>query len=271
MTSRANIRLATALFAIAVVAVPSAARAQTWIHGWTLCTPYTSFHSCHSVSLQTDAVLDNTNTRTGTTISIALHNLQGQGYSEDNTTSSGLFEADFLAPSVSLGNYQNYSVGGVPSGGATGTPTWAGNAGMNYGGPPGFVGIYGQDWYGVGHAVPLGGCGTNALLYGMTYGGQTCAPNSSVTFSFTIGGVVDANQFTSALIGVYGVEESAYCISDPSQHPSNPYPACDVRGESLTQLGVVPEPVTIVLLATGLCGIGAARLRRRKKDPQIGA
>jgi hypothetical protein len=259
--------MAIALGAVlALASSPEVGRAQTWLHSWTLCTPSASFHSCHSVSLQTDAVLDNGSARTGTTISIILHNLQGQGYAADNTISSGLFEADFLAPSLLLDNFQNYSVHGVPSGGATGTPTWAGNAGMNYGGPPGFVGIYGQDWYGVGHGVPLGGCGTDALLFGMTYGGSTCAANSSVTFSFTIGDVVDANQFTSAILGAYGVAEGAYCITDPSQLPNSPYPLCDVRSESLTPGAVTPEPVTIVLLGSGLLGIGAGRWRRRRKE-----
>lgn len=244
------LRSVPVIFAVALAAPPGA-RAQTWIHDWTLCTPSAAFHSCHSISLRTDAVMVG-DLRQGTLVSIALHNLQGQGYGPDNTSASGLHNVSFVRSSP-IGN-SSTPVTGSPSGGATGSPTWTS-----------FTYTYdSKGLMAIATLNAIGGCSANALGFGYSYGGQTCLPDSWMTFSFALGDNVDANQFV-AMVGALGPQNTDACWTDPSQYPHDPFAACDVRSESLTQ--VTPEPVTCILLGTGLLGLGGLRVRRRKRMP----
>lgn len=251
---------------------PRAARAQTWIHSWTLCTPG-SFSSCHSVSIETEAVLNSSNVRTGTLISISEHNFQGQGYALDNTTSSGLYDVNFVAPGESFTSGGGAPTTGAPSGGATGTPTWTREWGTYNQGTIGNVPITGahvEAYAGSSTGFPLiGGCGTNSLGTLYVYGGHTCTPGSTITFSFSLDQIIDANQFTAVGIEALGVgAPGGECYSDPNVYGSGPLsvPACDLQSNTTTETtAVTPEPATIVLLTTGLFGIGGVGLRRRKR------
>jgi len=269
--NRSGLVLFAGLVSALGVLTPREGRAQTWIQNWTECTPG-SFSSCQSLSLETQAVLGVGDVRTGTVITISLHNLQGQGYAYDNTTSSGLGDATFFAPGVSLGSFDNQLAAGVLSGGATGypdpstAPTWQESWGSydltpSGGTAGGYVGAFAYNLG--GYDASLGGCGS-AALGSSTYGAFTCTAGSLLTFSFDIGQSLDADQVTAAYIGAYGVNTFQDCYSDPSQYFSN-NPKCNVEATSLTQ--VTPEPATLTLLATGLLGIGGAGFRRRKRMP----
>lgn len=256
---------AASLFVAGAIAAltlsPPDARAQSWTHGWTLCT-VNNFSSCHSVAITTNAVMSGWS-RVGTTISISMHNLQGQGYAYDNTTTSGLYQTFFVAPGHPLGTPQG-SVGGTTTGGATGGGSvWQWYTGNTLAQPGlvGYASAYGNN--GPGYA-PLGGCGTGTLFYPFIVGSRTCAAGSLFTVTFSIADIVDANEFSSVYIYAANDQTASYCFSDPADY-STSYSACAVHGETLTN-NVVPEPVTLALLGTGLFGVGGARLRRRKKN-----
>jgi hypothetical protein len=252
--------LAAALATLALVG-PRLARAQDWVQSWTLCTPSAAFHSCHSVSLETDAVLTG-DVRTGTTVSITLHNLQGQGYAADNTTSSGLYQAFFLEPGQEVMPSSSDTTTGVGAGGATGTPVWIRESGIYSAATSGaFVDVLAN----YTSFPTIGGCGTDPLMAPFLYGGSTCAPGSSFTFTFSIDGIFDANLVTAAYILAAGPGTEDYCLSDATQYNIS-FGTCDVRSETLTQgVAVAPEPVTLTLMATGLFGIGGVGLRRKKR------
>jgi hypothetical protein len=134
-------------------------------------------------------------------------------------------------------------------------------------------------------AVGLGGC---ALALGVplpfptpTYyasSAYTCGPGATASLSFSSAYAYDASNFNMIRLDLFGTAGevggsqhfySSYCVyglpGEADFCSSSDYGA--VRGT----VEVTPEPVTIVLLGTGLLGIGGARWRRRKKDQNIDA
>lgn len=285
--------VATALFA------PQAVSAQD-VLSWTMCTPG-AFHSCHSVQLMTSPQMsaDGT-TRIGTDITITMHNLNGQ-ISEDNTLWSGLMGVAFMQESFPAQQGQTYSHS-TGLGGAEVVPIGVGGSGASHGtatdegysNPIAFLfGWSGQTYNGGFSYRPIGGCTPgNSYDHHFWTSAMTCGSSATASFSFSSNIIVDATGHWQARVWAIGDAGSGYrqdaCRSGQGGHhwaedqqflsgtPSAGYfsagsQQCDVlSGDAAYEdPQVAPEPVTIALLGTGLLGIGAARLRRRKKDGSV--
>jgi hypothetical protein len=246
-----------ALSIAASAALPDSARAD--VHGWTLCTP-SSFHSCHSVAIGTTPLMAGS-VRVGTGITVSVTNLQGSGYASDNTALSGLYRVFFGGRNFPFPMPPSFAPYGatMTGAGATGSATWTMETGVQVGTQT----VHYTDATTLGSGT-VGGCASGALIFGFTTSANTCGPNAVAVFSFTTGAIFDAGQMETVFIQALGSNEVDYCFSDPSAAPDPGFPTCDVQDEYI--LYATPEPVTMVLMGTGLFGIGGARLRRRRKD-----
>ena len=168
------------LIAAVLFAAPATASAQSWEHAWSLCTTH-HFSACHDISLTTEAIFSGV-TRVGTTLSVSMHNLQGQGFPSDFTAASGLHEVVLAGAGVQVGQLTGTSVG-VVAGGATGGGTWDWSTGHYVSGlgPMGFVSVRSPNG---GFTSMLGGCSELPLVAGFQVGPRTCAPESTWTVSF---------------------------------------------------------------------------------------
>jgi len=242
---------ATSLAAILIAAF-AAAPLRADVQDWSLCTPG-AFRTCASVSITTLPVLTN-GVRTGTSVVIAMANLQGSGLPGTSNQLSGLYQVVFSGPGglpTTLATQSPVLTGPGASGGLAWrrvTTTFAVGAGLAW-----------IELLGEGPSGPnlLGGCATGSTVGGPITA-STCGAGALAVFSFTFGGILDASQIDDVFIAGYGPNGSASCGSDPSASPFHQQP-CDILSSPPT---VVPAPLSVLLLATGLAGVGAVRRRR---------
>jgi hypothetical protein len=101
----------------------------------------------------------------------------------------------------------------------------------------------------------IGGCAVSAAVEGVGQMGNTCGASPLITFSFFTTNVFDPKLFTLADIEVSGLTTGLPAES------CNDAAACTITPRA--PVTATPEPATLLLVSTGLLGLGAIRLRRR--------
>jgi hypothetical protein len=257
--------LAAAIVAVALF-TPPAVRAQ---QSWTLCTPG-ALRSCGTIFLSTTPVFSGS-TRTGTGITVSMRNLNGQ-FGLDNSIWSGFTDLQFWGNSAGQGGGLVSTFAGpiTLSGTATGSaPAWLVQSyGGTYpfGGFPAGGALVQVDMNSGGANYYVGGCTPSPISLDQTTV-MTCGGSALTSISYSTAAIFDSWDFSTAYVaavGDYGSGlTSATCETDSQAYGPAPgyYANCDIFGYA----NVAPEPGTLLLLATGLTGIGGVRLRRRMR------
>lgn len=240
--------------AVALLLAPSAAFATpvTYQRTWSACTS-ASFYTCNSISIATTAIMGETG-RVGTSVVVRLHNLQGQ-LGGGNELWSALNTVRFY---VSNRFPTAGSISSTTSlAGATGSGTW-GAATLSQ--------IVANGTWGVlrlqrsAASMGIGGC-TSGSASPVAPTLFTCAAGSAIVLSFAMNDIFDADETVMFMQSnvANGTTSTQGCYT--SNEPNQTFNLCNNITETTT---VTPEPISMVLLGTGLAGLGGARLRRRK-------
>ena len=241
---------------LALVLCAATTAAEASLRAWSLCTPG-ALRSCHSVSIATLPVISG-GIRTGTAITISVTNLQGSGLPNTSSLPTGLYQLVLTGPITTPIQTTAPAQSAVMTGaGATGALAWQRitlNAAVG--------GLFAWiELRGIGSSPALlGGCTSGATIVGaMT--ARTCGAGAAAVFAFSIQGVIEATQLDNLSVFAYGARGSATCFSNPGAVPFHGQ-ACDVLSDPLAP---VPEPGTLIMLATGLLGVGGGGARRRRR------
>lgn len=206
-----------------------------------------SIRACASVQVYTAL-----NGSGGTDVVLLVRNLQGSGYGIDNTGGSVITRIGLVAPSISGASGLQVQSSNVPVGSPSGF--WNLSNPGRLGGPieltagitPGSTagGIIGCD-------SPASG------LPGSYF--NTCGSNDWVVFYFTTTNAWSANDAQVAwLTQQFGVNGGGL--------------ECDTNGGSPGRescVSVTPEPITMLLLGSGLAGVGGVGVVRRRRGKDV--
>ncbi len=215
----------------------------------TRCSPG-ALRACASVSITTQVV------GSQTLVLIAIRNQAGPGYPADHTGGSLITRLGIVAPAgiTSAGNLTITSVGGAIT---------HGNAAHNWFlRTPGALGGMIELTAGINARTingAIAGCyspfgGLPSAYY------QTCAPGGYIDFAFTTNNIWSANN-----------AELAWLTQD-ANNPAGTGVECDTAPNNAGRAyctGVTPEPVTMVLLGSGLASMGGMGLVRRRRNKDV--
>jgi hypothetical protein len=241
-------RLTRVLAAASLLGVTSAGALRADFKDFSYrCTPG-ALRAC--VSLQVFTTLNGTG---GTNVTVLVRNLQGgPGWLGDNTGGSVLSRIGIVTPQI-IGA-SGLTVNGISGAGTFGNPAsqWLLRnpgglgglveltAGITVNGPGGIIGC----------GAPWGGFPASYF--------QTC--NSGwVSLSFTTTNAWSANSADVAFLTTSYAANNGSFECDTDNLPT-PRPACTVA---------TPEPVTMILLGSGLASMGGVGLVRRRKGTDV--
>ena len=239
-----------ASFAIVAAAGASTARADfRWFDQ--RCSPG-AIRTCASLQVQTTLLGGG-----GTSVLIRVRNLAGS-FASDNTGGSIISRIGIVAPTIVLGS-NALSVTAV--GGATQTGAAASKWFLR---SPGGLGNMIELTAGITSGTRSGGiegCSTPSGGHPATYF-ATCGAGGWVEFAFSTTNNWSANN-----------AEVAWLVQDMNANSGRTAIECGSNYSGQARewcTGVTPEPITMVLLGSGLAGMGGFGLtRRRKKDEQV--
>jgi hypothetical protein len=248
-------RLARILAGASVLAVTaaSALRAQAGFRDFSnRCSPGV-VRSCASLQLWTSTI------GSTTTVTILVRNLQGgPGYVGDNTGGSVLARIGIVTPP--MGNSGGLTIGTLGSVGMQNSPNslWSLSSPGQLGGMIELTAGVGNNGNGgiIGCTQPAG-----AFLQPQSWY-QTCNNAGWVVLTFTTDNAWSANNAEVAFLSNQfqnpsGSGSGLECDTDPN--PTG-------RQKCIT---VTPEPVTMILLGSGLASMGGFGLVRRRKSMDV--
>lgn len=250
-------RMMRVLAGLAVLSTAGAAALRADFRDFSnFCSPG-AVRTCASIQVYTTSI---SGPGSGTSVVILVRNLQGWGYGVDNTGGSVITRIGLVAPTIAGATGLTVVNSGA---GQTGNPGLAWNL-RNPGGLGGAIELTA----GVAPGSVAGGivgCNAPQGYYPSDYF-QTCG-GGWIAFAFTTTNDWSANDaqvawltqnFQSPIGGGVECDTNGGLPENPNTHAGRA--AC---------VNVTPEPITMLLLGSGLAGVGGAGLVRRRRGKDI--